>query len=186
MPGMFYFICCQCSWVQHFCNHDTVFNLSDELCAGCDSKDELHVIICSEEKNNFIFCFKGKTATQFLLRAFQYLFPPSFPLLQSFPTDAFAFLHLGCQATFKLEDKNTETQPFALLLWLKSEHSVAERSRKISSSSLILIYTDLTKQTRYVFLHPDCQIMTLMQGRTSPRAVFYFPFLKAYLQEATC
>lgn len=34
---------------QHFCNHDTVFNLSDELCAGCDSKDELRVIICSEE-----------------------------------------------------------------------------------------------------------------------------------------
>lgn len=34
---------------QHFCNHDTVFNLSDELWAGCDSKDELHVIICSEE-----------------------------------------------------------------------------------------------------------------------------------------
>lgn len=86
---------------QHFCNHDTVFNLSDELCAGCDSKDELHVIICSEEtpkpkkkKTSFIFCCKGKTATQFLLRTFQYLFPPSFPLLQSFPEDAFSFFHL--------------------------------------------------------------------------------------------
>lgn len=45
------------------------------------------------KKNNFIFCFKGKTATRFLLCTFQYLFPPSFALLQSFPKDAFSFTY---------------------------------------------------------------------------------------------
>lgn len=141
-----------------------------------------------QTEKGLIICFKGKAAAQSLLHTFQHLSPPSFPLFQylRMPFVSFLFMILGLLMS---SWKTTQQYPNPTLDWVamskdRSEHSVAESSRKIFLSSLVRIYRP--HQTNNAFLHPGCQMTTLIQGRTPPQAVFYFPFLKADLQEATC
>lgn len=150
----------QSSQIQHFCKCGTTFNVSDELCTGCDSKSELHVIICSvskkpQTKRALFSVPKGK------LQHHLYCIPFLLPFhCSNLSEDAFCFflvlviLGFAISSWKKTQEYQNQTLCSVVMSKRRSEHSVAQRSRKIFLPSLILIYTDLTKQTMYVFLHP--------------------------------